>query len=78
MKFERKDGVTLTFSFKDDKLKLSEFKDKDNSINNLEHDCFVKIKPLNNYNILSVKKQEMCFNLKQFIMKKTDSLSRPA
>ncbi|MCW2486447.1 hypothetical protein J5069_11120 [Candidatus Symbiopectobacterium sp. NZEC127] len=56
LKFERNDGITLTFTFKNNELYLSEFKKENNVVSYKEYDSLVKLKSLKGYTILSVKK----------------------
>lgn len=46
----------LKFTFKNNVLCLSEFKKENNTVNYREYDVLVKLKSLEGYNILSVKK----------------------
>lgn len=72
MKFKRKDGITLTFTLENNSLYLSKFKRENNTVNYREHDALVKLKSLEGYNILSVKKTRDMLQLETLHNKKRE------
>lgn len=70
MTFERKDGITLILRFKNNALYLSDFQNKDNIVNYRNYDSVVKLKSLDGYRILSVKKTRDVLQLETIHNKK--------
>lgn len=70
IKLERSDGITLTFTCKNNALYLSEFKREKNTVSYREYESLIKLKSLENYNILSVKKARGTLQLETIHNKK--------
>ncbi|MCW2481620.1 hypothetical protein [Candidatus Symbiopectobacterium sp. NZEC135] len=70
IKFERNDGITLTFTCKNNALYLSEFKREKNTVNYREYESIITLKSLENYDILSIKKARDTLQLETIHNKK--------